>query len=216
MRLSQTQDRVLALSGIFQAARLAQQLSRKGSADAAPFGASVRSVLRIDAPDTAAVYGGARGVVLGLRLLRDKLGNGARQNDLEVARYVVSILQLEAALRRRPDVIGAIREGVNAINSTIGERLGEDDDAVPTQLVEKLAELYTRTLSRVSPRIMVTGEQGHLANPQIAASVRAALFAGIRSAVLWRQLGGNRWQLLLARRRLAAEAGAQLAALRLH
>jgi high frequency lysogenization protein len=216
MRLSQTRDRVLALSGIFQAARLAQQLSRLGSADAAPFGASVRSVLRIDAPDAAAVYGGAGGVAVGLRLLRDKLGDGARQDDLEVARYVVSILQLEAALRRRPDVIGAIREGINAINSTIGECPEEDGDAVPPQIVEKLAELYTRTLSRLSPRIMVTGEQGYLANPQIAASVRAALFAGIRAAVLWRQLGGNRWQLLLARRSLAAEASAQLAALRLH
>jgi high frequency lysogenization protein len=215
MRLSQTQDRVLALSGIFQAARLAQQLSREGSADPGPFGASVRSVLRIDAPDTATVYGGARGVALGLRLLRDKLSNGAGRSDLEVAGYVISILQLEAALRRRPDVTGAIRKGIETIKSTFDEPPAEDDSAVPP-LVEKLAELYTRTLSRLSPRIMVTGEQGYLANAQIAASVRAALFAGIRSAVLWRQLGGNRWQLLLARRRLAAEAHAQLAALRLH
>jgi high frequency lysogenization protein len=28
----------------------------------------------------------------------------------------------------------------------------------------------------------------------------------VRAAVLWRQLGGNRWQLLFARRKIANEA----------
>ncbi|HKM37225.1 MAG TPA: DUF489 family protein, partial [Thiopseudomonas sp.] len=32
-----------------------------------------------------------------------------------------------------------------------------------------------------------------------AAKVRALLFAGIRSARLWRQLGGRRWHLLTKR-----------------
>jgi len=53
----------------------------------------------------------------------------------------------------------------------------------------------------------VNGEQGYLATPLIAAKVRAGLLAGVRSAVLWRQLGGNRWQLLFGRRRIAREAG---------
>ena len=216
MRLNSLQDRVLALSGIFQAARLVQQLARQGRADSGPFGASVRSILRIDAADTAAVYGGARGVSAGLRLLHEKLSGGAGSRDLEMAKYVIAMLQLEAALRRRPEVVDAIREGIDAIKAQIGALEDEPDDAVPAQLLEKIAELYTRTLSTLTPRVMVTGEQGHLANPQIAASVRAALFAGIRSAVLWRQLGGNRWQLLLSRRRLAAEAATRLDAMRLH
>lgn len=216
MRLNSLQERVLALSGIFQAARLVQQLARRGRADVDPFVASVHSILRIDAADTAAVYGGARGVSLGLKLLQEKLGGGANSRDLEMAKYVIAMLQLEAALRRRPEVVDAIRQGIDAIRAQTGAREDEPDDTVPAQLLERIAELYTRTLSTLTPRIMVTGEQGHLANPQVAASVRAALFAGIRSAVLWRQLGGNRWQLLLSRRRLAAEAAARLDAMRLH
>jgi high frequency lysogenization protein len=54
---------------------------------------------------------------------------------------------------------------------------------------------------------MVNGEHGHLGNPVVAAKVRAALFAGIRSAFLWHQLGGNRWQLLFSRKKIATEAG---------
>jgi len=38
-----------------------------------------------------------------------------------------------------------------------------------------------------------------------AARIRALLLAGIRSARLWRQLGGHRWQLLFSRRKLLAE-----------
>ena len=53
---------------------------------------------------------------------------------------------------------------------------------------------------------MVNGEHGYLSNPTIAAKVRAALFAGIRSAFLWHQLGGNRWQLLFRRRKITNEA----------
>lgn len=204
-------DRILALAGVFQAARLVQQLSREGRADQIAFAASIQSVLQIDAPDVPAVYGGADGVAVGLRLLHDKLGGSTTAADLEIAKYAIAMLQLEGALRRRPEVAQAIGNGIAAIKSQMQFFEAQEDDALDARLAEKLAELYTRTLSTLSPRIMVTGEQGHLANARIAAAVRAALFAGIRSAVLWRQLGGSRWQLLFRRRKLAAEAGAMLA-----
>ena len=73
--------------------------------------------------------------------------------------------------------------------------------------LKKIAELYTRTVSTLGPRILVNGEQGYLANSLIAAKVRCALFAGIRAGFLWRQLGGRRWQLLFQRRAIANEAG---------
>jgi len=59
---------------------------------------------------------------------------------------------------------------------------------------------------------MVSGEHGHLANPMIAARVRAVLLAGIRSAVLWHQLGGRRLQLLFSRGKVARTAAEILAA----
>lgn len=204
--MGQLQDRTIALAGIFQAARLVQQLSRDGRADTDPFDASLHSILLIDATNAADVYGGLRGVALGLRLLRDKLGGEATPQDIEIAKYVIALMQLEGALRRRPEVADAIRSGIAAVQSQM-EFFGRSADADwRARLVEKLAELYTRTLSTLNPRIMVSGEQGYLANARIAASVRGALFAGIRSAVLWRQMGGGRLQLLWSRRKLVAQA----------
>jgi high frequency lysogenization protein len=205
-RVGQLQDRTLALAGIFQAARLVQQFSREGQADPTAFGASIRSVLLIDAGSVADVYGDAPGVALGLALVRDKLGGETTPQDIEMAKYVVALMQLEAALARRAEVTQAIQTGIRSIGSQMEFFKSQADKDTQTRLTEKLADLYTHTLSTLSPRIIVTGEQGHLATARIASGVRAVLFAGIRSAVLWRQLGGARWHLLVYRGKLAAEA----------
>ena len=59
-----------------------------------------------------------------------------------------------------------------------------------------IADLYSQTLSKLSPKIMVRGEQSILSQPYIANEIRALLLAGIRSAMLWRQYGGSKFSLL--------------------
>lgn len=204
---------MLALAGVFQAARLVQQLSREGRTDTEAFRASAHSILMLDAANIEEVFGGAHGLKLGLAFLRDKLTGDADTKDMELAKYVIAMIQLEGALRRRPEVTAAIRTGVETADAQMAFFDGKgdgDDEGVHPRLVEKLAELYTQTLSTLTPRIMVSGEQGYLATPLIAAKVRTALFAGIRSAVLWRQMGGNRWQLLVSRAKIAAQAASIL------
>lgn len=205
--MSRFRDQVLALAGLFQAARLTQQLARDGRADSNAFTATLESILRIDAPTTESIFGGTKGVTLGLTILRDKLTGKTDPRDLEIARYVIALLQLQARLAREPAVQQTIRRGVETIQAQMKFfEATQSGDTLQQSQVEKLAELYTQTLSQLPPRIMVNGEHGHLANPVIAARVRTALFAGVRAAFLWRQLGGKRWQLLLARRRIANEA----------
>ncbi|MBI3570367.1 MAG: high frequency lysogenization protein HflD [Gammaproteobacteria bacterium] len=207
-------DRTLALAGLFQAARLAQQLAREGRTEASALASSVQSLLLIDAPTTEAVYGGAQGVKLGLELLRSKLAGKTDASDVEIARYVIAMIHLESRLRRHPEMQDAIRRGIEAAREQMKFfETAENGEMVHPRLVEKLAELYTQTISTLTPRIMVNGEHGHLSNPLIAAKVRAVLFAGIRSAFLWHQLGGSRWQLLFSRKKIADEAGRILAEL---
>jgi high frequency lysogenization protein len=208
-------DRILALAGLFQAARLAQQLAREGRAEPSTLAASVQSLLIIDAPTTESVYGGAQGVRPGLELLRDKLAGGnTNANDVEIARYVIGMIHLEGQMRRRPEIQDAIRRGIEATREQMKFfEAAENGETLHPRLVEKLAELYTQTISTLTPRIMVNGEHGHLSNPSIAAKVRAALFAGIRSAFLWHQLGGSRWQLLFSRKKISGEAAGILESL---
>ena len=49
---------------------------------------------------------------------------------------------------------------------------------------------------------MVKGEPPHLQNPDNINKIRALLLAGIRSAMLWRQVGGLRRHIIFNRRKL--------------
>lgn len=73
-------------------------------------------------------------------------------------------------------------------------------------VLANLADVYHSTISTLQPRIMVQGDPQHLGNQGTVNKIRAVLLAGIRSAHLWRQCGGSRWKLLLARQKIRHEA----------
>ena len=125
---------------------------------------------------------------------------------MEAARYVISMMQLERALHKRPDFLDRIGRGIESVKKQMEFFEPRDRETVHPALVEKLAELYVQNVSILTPRIIVNGEQGHLSNSLVASKVRASLLAGIRSAVLWRQLGGSRWQLLFSRKKISMAA----------
>lgn len=194
-------DRTLALAGVFQAAGLVQQIATRGSNDPDALASSLRSLFVTDPPSTEAVFGDAGGVRLGLRWLRQYLSEDGSPRKAQVVKYVIGVLYLERRLARRPEMLQRISTGVDA-----ARRQSEHFSITHSNVIAKLAGCYSDTLSTLTPRIIVTGEHGHLSNPEIANAVRALLLAAVRSAVLWRQCGGTRWQLLLGRRKLLAEA----------
>jgi high frequency lysogenization protein len=68
----------------------------------------------------------------------------------------------------------------------------------PTVLAS-LASIYVDLFGSYSFRIQVLGAAEVLNKVEIANKIRALLLAGIRSAVLWRQVGGGRLQLIFSR-----------------
>jgi high frequency lysogenization protein len=190
--------RTLALAGVFQAAELVQQVARHGRRVTPAVQASIHSLFMIDAVDAADVFGGVRGIAAGLRRLQHQLGDGRESpRDPELTRYAVAMLFLERKLSRRPKMLRRLRAGIETA-------AGQADYFSETHanVVARLGDLYRDTISTMTPRIMVSGEAAILSNPDNAALIRALLLAGIRAAVLWHQCGGNRWQLLLRRRRI--------------
>lgn len=199
------QDRVIALAGLFQAASLVQQIAREGSADAEAFRVSMESVLRLDAETPEEVYGGRRGLRLGLSELCKQLDKAREGRDADLVRYALSLMFLERKFMRRRDLLQAVRQGVET-----AEAQAEHFSPTHSNVVAKLADLYLNTISTLTPRIIVTGDPTHLNNPENANRIRCALLAGVRATVLWRQLGGNRLRLLFTRGRVLATARGML------
>jgi len=195
------QDRTLALAGVFQAASLAQQLARRGYADEDPLLASVRSILITDAINTLSVFGGLEGILFGLKQMQSTMESSGKHLDVEVARYVLDLSRLQEKLARSGPMIELMTQRIDQIKQSYG-----DAEEVSTDLYAELAQLYKETISTMKPKIIVQGEQGHLANPQVVDKVRAVLLAGVRAAFLWSQLGGRRWQLIFSRKKQLASA----------
>ena len=68
-----------------------------------------------------------------------------------------------------------------------------------SNVTSKVSALYQETISTLSPRIIVKGEQSYLSNSDTTSRIRTLLLAGIRSAILWNQIGGSQWRLLFTR-----------------
>lgn len=187
-------DRALALAGMLQGLKLAQSIAQTGSAETEPLQASLASLFRIDTDSTEDVYGSAALMTVGLDALVGQL-QGGQARDAGCSRMAVTLLHVERKLIGRPDLLKLIRDGVNDI-----ERQREHFGITHQTVLDRLGDLYANTVSTLSPRVLVSGNPVQLAQPQVVAQIRAVLLAAMRSAVLWRQLGGSYWDLLLRRR----------------
>mgnify|MGYP000214465338 FL=1 len=76
---------------------------------------------------------------------------------------------------------------------------------VHQNVLANIADIYHTTVSTLGPRIMVNGEHSYLSSTENINKVRSLLLAAIRSAMLWKQCGGQRWRFLFFRRKMLLE-----------
>ena len=187
-------DRVLALAGVFQAASLVDQIANKGMANNAIIESSLETLFKYDAESVENIYGGIIGVMHGLITLQGQLESASAMRNANITRYVISLLVLERKLASNTTLLETIRTQLEAIESKLEFfSLGHEN------IYAKLADVYKSTISPLGARVMIQGEQAYLSNELNANRARSLLLAGIRSAVLWRQCGGSRLQILFSR-----------------
>jgi high frequency lysogenization protein len=195
------QQQVIALAGVVQAARMVDQVAKTGSYPAAFFEASLRSLFAFDAPTVDAVYGNIQGVKLGLRSVVDMLTDATNEDHVAMGAYVRGLLKLEDQFGKRPDLQEVVASRLGHVNFKAQHF---SDDAV--ELAASISAIYQDTISRLPYRIKVKGNVQHLQQTKNADLVRTLLLAGLRSAHLWRQLGGRPRHFLFKGGKLAATA----------
>jgi len=194
-------DRTMALAGVLQATELVRQAAWHGTWSGYAATASLDSLFRLEADNVDSVYGDRKRMRLGLETLISVLQGDQGSND--ALRYAVALLQIERQFVRSKSLqtkVGVGLEGIALAALDVSEETVEDFKA------ERVAVLYTETISQLSPRIVVNGQPQYLKVDRVVSWVRSLLLAGLRSAVLWDQLGGGRMELMFARRKLLAHA----------
>ncbi|MDH3414245.1 MAG: lysogenization regulator HflD, partial [Gammaproteobacteria bacterium] len=153
-------------------------------------------------------YGGLAGLKNGLSTLAEQLDRRDRKPDPELTGYAANLMFLERKLSGLPWMLQTLRQEIEAARR-VAEQSNLEDQAV----IANLAHAYSQTISRLSPRILVHGDPGLLKHADVANRVRALLLAGMRAAVLWRQVGGSRLRLLFGRKRIVSGAHMALSTL---
>lgn len=191
------ESRVLALGGLAQAVQIVRKIADTGHTDHAAMRTLMGSVFALDAPDVESVYGNRHELRQGLTRLRQQLSEG--NSDPDFTRLAMSVMALERSFSRNHDVAAQVREAISAI-----ARPATSDGYASPEVIKAFARIYATHISPLKPRVMVQGNPHYLAQEHVVDDIRAVLLAALRSAVLWRQLGGSTLDFLIRRPAMAA------------
>jgi high frequency lysogenization protein len=190
----------IALAGMMQAVSLVRELAQTGKADDAAFQVSISSIFQMDPQKPIDVYGNTANLRLGLQELIRAFSGKTHPNQ-SLMQYVLSLIRLQKKIT-----------GSTASQNLLKQRLNQAKKQVeyfslthPT-VISNLADIYLNTISSFKFRIMIWGSSRILSTSEVMDKIRALLLAGIRSAVLWRQMGGSRLQLLFFRTKIKTMA----------
>ncbi|HIF9123742.1 TPA: high frequency lysogenization protein HflD [Photobacterium damselae] len=198
-------DRTIAFAGICQAVKLVQQVAQTGRCDNEMLTATLESILVTDPANTLAVYhSDEANLRIGLEALVKDIDNTSSGNEL--TRYLVGVMALERKLSGRRDSMAQLGDRIDLL-----KRQTEHFELLEEQMLSNIASVYLDIISPLGPRIQVSGTPVQLQIPQVQHKVRALLLAAIRSAVLWRQVGGKRRHLIFGRKQMVEQAKILLA-----
>jgi len=205
-----TQNRTIALAALFQCVDGVSQIANTGNIDSSVYNTAIESVLKEGADTATEIYGSLENLKLGFGSMMSQLSTApttpdGKPKDMESTRYALGLLQLEKKLSNNDAMFQALIEGLEDTQKKL-----EFFDIEHENITAALADIYANTISKIGPKIMVKGDQTHLANSNNASKIRALLLAGVRASLLWRQAGGNRWKLLFERGKLQRQANSFL------
>lgn len=193
----------IALAGTAQSALWVEELARKSLYRSARVEAAIDAVLCLNPESADAVYGGMAGIDDGIRVLRAQLGRDTGKLETGelavITRYMGQLLRLSVKVRKNRGMLDTLSQELEQTRQA--RAMGME----PETLRARLADIYSRTVSTLSPRVMVQGNPANLENQGFVESIRLFLLMGVRSGVLWRQCGGRMWHLLLQRRALLSQ-----------
>jgi high frequency lysogenization protein len=199
--MNKLENQTLAMAGMFQAATMVDELASHGICDATGFDCSFDSLFTIEADSPREALGDIACLARGFTALGDYLGGENRSPGRNIAYYLLSMLKLSSQILRDEELSESLLKGLRGIHSD-----RDNFNMSRHSVIHKIDGLYQDCISGLRPRIIVRGEQSYLRNDDNAAKIRVLLLAGIRAAVLWQQLGGNRWILFWSRKKYVATA----------
>ncbi len=182
-------EQTIALAGLYQSCQVVSDIAWNGEYKENNLIPLINCIMQIDASNTENIYIDISKLEAGLLYFRKQIVGDIFTRSSETRRYIASLHQLADNLMSDKNCIHNIQTLLKDLNLN-SESIAIDDK------VTELSNIYKKTLSTFEPRIVVNGENKYLIDHMHASRIRTALFAGVRSVILWKQLGGSKLKLL--------------------
>lgn len=190
----------LALAGMAQSASLARDFAQTGKMDEDAFSACIYSIFQTDPPNISDVFGSREKLKTGLTKVIE-LFNPTLSSQRSQMRYLVSLIQMQKKIMNHPKIFEQLKTRIQQTKKQV-----EYFSLIHPTVIANLADSYLNAVAPFNFRILMMGNPRILGVNENMQKIRALLLAGIRSTVLWRQVGGSRWQLLFSRAKITSVA----------
>lgn len=187
----------IGLAGVMQSAVLVDRFAKVHEYSQTGAKGLVHGIFETDPQNAAEVYGGLSNLTIGLQALASN-----KKLSREIITYFNSMLVLQSRLRHSTSHLNIMSSGIENIKGRLVHF-----PMMHENIQLALADLYTQTISKLTPRIYVKGtDPSFLANERHASQIRTLLLAGVRSAILWHQCGGTTFKRIFQYHKVANEA----------
>tara|TARA_B100001564_G_C20520917_1_gene615098 strand:+ start:301 stop:927 length:627 start_codon:yes stop_codon:yes gene_type:complete len=196
-------QQTIALAGLYQSCRSVSKVAWNGEYKEEEFIPLINCILQINSTDTENIYISIASLQAGLIYLRRQILGDIFTRSSETRRYITSISQLSNNLM-------ADNECIQKLQTLLKEMDGRANSMTVDEKIIELSDIYQKTLSMFEPRIIINGDNKYLTDKLHASRIRTALFAGVRSMILWEQLGGSKLKLFFLKRKFSRQIDAYL------
>ena len=189
-------NETIALGAIYQASNEIKKVAWQGEINNKLIEPLIHSVYQTTSDEIEEIYINIKRLNTGLDFLRQQLVGDAFSRDGEVTRYFEAIGILVKNMKKNSNIVDNLRDELSKFSLDINqENL--------TEHATFLSNLYLKTVSKISPRIIVNGDNKYLKDNSNASMIRALLLSAIRSYILWEQSGGSKFRIFIFRKKIA-------------
>ena len=189
MFLKNIKEQIYALAGLHQACLVVSNLAWRGDYENKDFDALINCIIDTKSTTIENIFISQNYIEKGLRHLKKQIIDDIFTRSSETRRYIASLNKLSDTLMSDNSCINKIQLLLKSFSEK-SKSMTIDEKTI------ELSNIYQQTLSKFEPRIVVNGENKFLTDENHSSRIRTALFAGVRSVILWRQLGGSKLKLL--------------------
>jgi high frequency lysogenization protein len=186
----------IALAGIVQALSLVKELAQTGRVTESTFQICIQSIFKTDPENATIVFGDIMNLKPGLEKLLELCSptSAAKRSTL---RQTLAIMGLQEKIFRSPKKIATLTQKIQQ-----AKKQAEYFSLTHPNVLANLGDTYLNAISTLHFRFFIIGNQRFLSIRENIDKIRALLLAAIRAAVLWRQMGGSRLQLLFSHKKI--------------